>query len=712
MALISPTLDNRTYEQLREELLSRIPVYAPEWTDHNESDPGIALLELFAYLGESLLYRFNQIPDTTRIEFLRLLGVQPRPAQPATVMLAATTELPAGVEVLRGSQAPAGSTIFETDDEVYVWPLDAVAAGKTPKPDEASAPSEAIQDALARAGVAAADAALYETTTVSADPLQPDPVTVEVSSQVDRALWVGLVAKNSTDLTQLRNRIVNVGVAFDEILNPAGPLAALDASEFRSAGLTMDPPAMLWRLWKGDESKPGDQAFTTLDVVRDTTKGLTQAGVVHLQLPADLPTLPATPSGGAGSPPPLTDAKLAANVVAWIQVCRPQSSDIGDGIGRVRWVGVNAIQATQAQTAAPELVGKGTGDADQRYPLNNSPILAGTVQLQVEETTGWETWQEVDTFASSTKEDRHFTVDRAAGAVSFGRARVPQIGQQIRAVSYRYGGGAAGNVAAKAITSVTGAVGVTVVNPMPASGGADTATLVDALDEIPAEVQRHDRAVVAADFKALAEQVAGVRRAEALSLLQPDTPAIEAAGVVSVAVFPDIDLRNPGAPLPELSLLRRVAAYLDARRLVTTELYVIPPEYVRIAVSAGIAVKDGYQVDAVRRWVELILRQFLAPVPPFGPDRQGWPMGRLVRRAELEAVAVQVDGVDYVQGLVLGTLDSVDQATQVDLVTLERWQVPDLAEIAVVSGDPLDLGAVYAPPPPPRVPVPVPPDVC
>src|SRR5215204_2295234 len=99
MALISPTLDNRTFEQLREELLRRIPVYAPEWTDHNESDPGIALLELFAYLGESLLYRFNQIPDTTRIEFLRLLGVRPRPAQPARVMLAAGTELPAGVQV-------------------------------------------------------------------------------------------------------------------------------------------------------------------------------------------------------------------------------------------------------------------------------------------------------------------------------------------------------------------------------------------------------------------------------------------------------------------------------------------------------------------------------------------------------------------------------------------------------------------------------------
>ena len=114
MALISPTLDNRTYEQLREELIRRIPVYAPEWTDHNESDPGIALLELFAYLGESLLYRFNQIPDTTRIEFLRLLGVRPRPAQPAHVLLAATTELPSGVQVLRGSLAQAGSTALDS----------------------------------------------------------------------------------------------------------------------------------------------------------------------------------------------------------------------------------------------------------------------------------------------------------------------------------------------------------------------------------------------------------------------------------------------------------------------------------------------------------------------------------------------------------------------------------------------------------------------
>ncbi|MEO1058748.1 MAG: putative baseplate assembly protein, partial [Actinomycetota bacterium] len=83
MALRSPLLDDRSYAQLRDELVARIPVYAPEWTDHQPSDPGITLLELFAYLGENLLYRFNQIPDATKLAFLDLLDVPLRPAQPA-----------------------------------------------------------------------------------------------------------------------------------------------------------------------------------------------------------------------------------------------------------------------------------------------------------------------------------------------------------------------------------------------------------------------------------------------------------------------------------------------------------------------------------------------------------------------------------------------------------------------------------------------------
>jgi len=178
-----------------------------------------------------------------------------------------------------------------------------------------------------------------------------------------------------------------------------------------------------------------------------------------------------------------------------------------------------------------------------------------------------------------------------------------------------------------------------------------------------------------------------------------------------VLVFPTDDLRTPDAPMPDLGLLRRVAAYLDLRRLVTTELYVIPPSYRPVVVSVGLAVRTGYQVDAVRRWVELILRQYLAPLPPFGPDGVGWPLGRTVRRAELEAVVVQVEGVEYVNGLTLAVPSGAGY-TEIGQLDLAKWEVPQLVDLAVVSGDPLPPGTAYQPADPPGVLVPLPPEVC
>ena len=142
----------------------------------------------------------------------------------------------------------------------------------------------------------------------------------------------------------------------------------------------------------------------------------------------------------------------------------------------------------------------------------------------------------------------------------------------------------------------------------------------------------------------------------------------------------------------------------------TTELYVIPPTYRAIAVAIGLAVRPGYQVDAVRRWVDQLLRQYLAPLPPFGPDGAGWPIGRTVRRAELEAIVVQVEGVEYATGLTLA-LDDDGTYTPRDEVVLDRWQVPRLTAFTVVAGDPLKPGEQYEPSPPGSL-VPLPPDVC
>jgi predicted phage baseplate assembly protein len=748
MALIGPILDDRSFEQLKDELVKRIPVFAPEWTDHNESDPGIALLELFASLGESLLYRFNQIPDATKVAFLRLLGVRPRPAQLASTLLALETERPDGVQVLRGREARAGAVLFETDDEVFAWPLETYAVGKIAQVEpDPSTPAGAAEirrreDAVARLPPAEQQRAstfgrtFYTVTPVPADPMATDARPVDVSTTVDGSLWVALLARTEqlqpAMASTLKTQTVFLGVALDEavkpepfdLLEPPPGTPGATRTALPASDLTADPPRVLWELWNGPvnqrPNKAHDPDFSTLALLGDTTRGLTTTGVVKLALPDPVPPLDprVPPAGDWTAPPPLDDPKLTARVVAWLRVRRPE--DENDAIHGVRWVGANAVAAVQARKAAAELLGTGTGDPGQTFRLSQRPVVADSVRLEVEEVDGWHAWTEVDTFAVGEPQDRHYTVDLTAGLVQFGtRTRLPQIGERIRVVSYRYGGGAAGNLPAGSISSLPGVASVKVTNVLPATGGADAADLTEALEQIPAQVHRRERAVAADDFKALALAVPNVRRAETLPLLHPDTPTQPAAGVVSVLVFPDEDLLHPSAPTPDVALLRRVAAYLNPRRLVTTELYVIPPTYRAIAVSAGVRVREGYQADAVRRWVELILRQYLAPLPPYGPDGGGWPLGRAVHRAELEAVAVQVEGVEFLENeLRLARRDAAGNfvAAQRE-VTLQPWEVPELASITVVVGPPLEPGTGYPPAVPGSEPddpvlVPLPPDVC
>jgi hypothetical protein len=76
MPIPLPNLDDRSFADLVEEMRALIPRYAPEWTDHNLSDQGIMLIELFAYLTEALIYRLNRIPEASEKRFLELLGVK------------------------------------------------------------------------------------------------------------------------------------------------------------------------------------------------------------------------------------------------------------------------------------------------------------------------------------------------------------------------------------------------------------------------------------------------------------------------------------------------------------------------------------------------------------------------------------------------------------------------------------------------------------
>jgi hypothetical protein len=75
MPLPIPHLDDRTFDDLVAEGRSLIPRYSAAWTNFNVSDPGITLMELFAYLVESAIFELDQVPPETIARFLRLVGI-------------------------------------------------------------------------------------------------------------------------------------------------------------------------------------------------------------------------------------------------------------------------------------------------------------------------------------------------------------------------------------------------------------------------------------------------------------------------------------------------------------------------------------------------------------------------------------------------------------------------------------------------------------
>src|SRR6266536_3410501 len=87
MPIPSPNLDDRTFQQLLDEAKLIVQQKCPGWTDQSPSDPGMVLLEAFAYLTETMIYRLNLLPDKVFREFLRLIGVKLRPPSAAGVEL-------------------------------------------------------------------------------------------------------------------------------------------------------------------------------------------------------------------------------------------------------------------------------------------------------------------------------------------------------------------------------------------------------------------------------------------------------------------------------------------------------------------------------------------------------------------------------------------------------------------------------------------------
>lgn len=306
---------------------------------------------------------------------------------------------------------------------------------------------------------------------------------------------------------------------------------------------------------------------------------------------------------------------------------------------RLLTVRTNTASATQAQTISYELLGGSNGNPNQTFDTSGSPILAGSMVLEVDEGDGFLPWAEVPDFTGSGPSDANYILDRTAGQVRFGdgtNGRIPVANANnrtnIRATSYRVGGGTRGNVAAGQISSLMsslpGVAADQIGNLFPSGGGADEESLPDAVLRAPGMLRTRDRAVTPEDFENLAVE-AGAARAKALPLVHPSFPGVQVPGVVSVVVVPDV----PGPrPTPNPLTLSAVCSYLDPRRLLTTEVYVVPPRYRTITITAQIIVEDTSDLATVQQLAQATLTQYFDPLTG-GEDSSatapgsGWPFG-------------------------------------------------------------------------------------
>ena len=113
-----PDLDDQKYSDIVEAAKRRISVVFPEWTDYNEHDPGITIIELFAWLKEMQQYYLNRISDRSYENMLKLLGIDVYPPSPAkTSVYFGGGSIPE--KIIRGTTAKTAEGVVFTAEEEF-----------------------------------------------------------------------------------------------------------------------------------------------------------------------------------------------------------------------------------------------------------------------------------------------------------------------------------------------------------------------------------------------------------------------------------------------------------------------------------------------------------------------------------------------------------------------------------------------------------------
>lgn len=612
MTLEAPNLDDRAFQELVDEAKRRVAARCPEWTDHNVSDPGVMLIELFAWMTEQLTWRLNRVPDRLFVKFLDLIGVEPYPPRAAecdvsfwlSAVQPVPVTVPAGTQLatVRSEQEPA--VAFTTVEEAAIVPC-----------------------------------RLAEAATVTAGGERQDR-TAQLRSNTPFLIFATPPVPGDALEVTLSTPVPRCGVTL-----------RFTCDEAYGKGVDPRRPPLIWEAYDGREWKRCDR--------NDETGGLNRSGVVTVWLPA---------AGEDGERDAPRHLRCRLRETEGEEQPYDESPRV---LGLTAETSAGVARAVHAELVRDELLGSSSGLPGQRFALARGPLVAAESPRIVDTPVG--EWRQVRSFATSAEDDRHFVLDFTRGEVVFGPAvrepgrdglrsfgLAPPAGTPLRLREYRTGGGPSGNVAAQALRVLKSSIPFVsrVENRDAAFGGAAGETLDDAKVRGPLTLHRLERAVTAADYEHLAAdaapEVGRVRCVPAKGEGDVVKP-VEVLVMPSALAGPDGRL-DPDDLVPSEDLLARVGRYLERRRVVGAHAHVRGIALRGVRVNALVRLKGGVPRSRVEQPAVRALYDYFNPLTG-GPNGKGWPFGRPVYTGEVQLVLQRVEGVALVREVKLFTVD-------------------------------------------------------
>lgn len=705
MGVEIPELDDRDYAALVEDARKRIPVHSEDWTDHNAHDPGITIVETLAWITETYLYQLDRVTDAHREKYLRLLGDEPRPPEPASVRLKVQ---------LRSPDESSGATDRDgppLDGERIDEGTALVASDGTgvERRFETARPITLTGARIARVVSEYGERRVDNSTANDVDGMYFLPFGEEADAGSE--MYLGFDGDPFANADRL-----DLTVAFHEVGLPEPASHGDEVSDFEPSVAVSWQYCVDYAKWFRDENWKELRVLGDGTSRSDETNRFYRGGTLTIEKPADWhpdtwnrddATVLDRAEGliwircrveTTGYEVPPQFESIDTNVVEARHRSRVENailkrSDDGDGtIGIAARATGSRRGASVHGTAKRAIAGEettslpgqtfvfvresGTEPEDgPTYELVDRPVLGAEIVVietdgrDGDEWTGTEKWEEVPDFDASGPDDRDYVLDRSRGEVRFGdgvRGKVPEAGRNVGARWYVHGGGTGGNVPASATFRFSDEeyAGLAVTPIGPAAGGRDAESVPEALVRLRRDLETPYRAVSAADYRYVAEYTPGLRFGRAKALVRDggngddgddrvnrdgETPTEHRT--VSVVVVPFSTRRKPE---PSEGFLNAVRRHLLKHRLLTDRVTVERPTYVGIRIAAEIGVAPGYRVAGRVAETKKALDAFLSPLSVAGSesdaidDAEGWPFGRPLYVSEVYAVLEGVEGVEDV----------------------------------------------------------------